>query len=205
MLVGELELLGSGLAGTVAALGKGISECLNAEERVGRTYSESTSAPSATTTDLAQVGQDAKGRLVTERNVDDTVVRKSAHSGQGSALLATTLGGSGDEQTGVLTPVGTGLPLAAGLVPEGLPLGREVAVTGGDTEEEGVVLLEGLGVLEGGDLGRLWWGVHLLKHLLGEGLGNLVQVARTTGGLNTLLFGLSNLLDVAIHRVLEID
>lgn len=81
------------------------------------------------------------------------MVSESGHGRNGSRLLATALGAGADEQAGVLAPEAAGLPLAAGLVPEGAPLGWEVAVAGWDAEEEGVVLLERLGVVEGRDLG----------------------------------------------------
>lgn len=42
-----------------------------------------------------------------------------------------------------------------GLVPEGLELSRVVAVSGGNTEEETIVLLESLGVGEDGVVGLL--------------------------------------------------
>lgn len=59
--------------------------------------------------------------------------------------MTTALGTSGDEETGVFAPEATGGPNAAGLVPEGLPLGGEVAVSGGDTEQDGIVVEELVG------------------------------------------------------------
>ena len=94
---------------------------------------------------------------------------KGAHAGNGRALLASALGRGRDEDAGVLAPVAAGLPLLAGLVPEGLPLSGEIAVAGGDTEEEGVVFLELLGGDEGDGVG-LAGGVHFAEDFLGEGL-----------------------------------
>lgn len=54
-------------------------------------------------------------------------------------LLPTANGAGGDEETGVFAPETARLPLPTGLVPEGLPLGWEVAVASGDAEEETVV------------------------------------------------------------------
>lgn len=62
-------------------------------------------------------------------------------TGNDGRLLATTGGTGGDEDTGVLARKGTGGPKAASCVPEGLELGGEVTVTGGDTEEETTTLL----------------------------------------------------------------
>ena len=53
-----------------------------------------------------------------------------------------------------------------------LPLSGEVAVTGGDAHEEGVVFHEDGGVAEDGDVGVLGRGVHLGEDLLGERLLN---------------------------------
>ena len=104
-----------------------------------------------------------------------------------------------------LAPVGTVLPLATSLVPEGLPLSREVTVTGRDTEEEGIVLLEGGWVLEGRDAAVLWRGMHLGQDLLWESLRDLVEVAGTAGRLDTLGLLLGNGLDVTPGGVLDAD
>lgn len=166
------------------------------------TYGEGAGTPGAATTDLRVVTEEVEGGLVAEGNVYDTVVSESAHGGERGALLSTTLGGGRDEQTSVLAPEGTSLPLATGLVPEGAPLGREVAVAGGDTEEEGIVLLEDGGVGEGGDGAILGRGVHLGEDLLGEGLLDLVEVDGTAGRLDALGLSLRKGLHVAVHRVL---
>lgn len=107
--------------------------------------------------DLRKVGELSKGVLVTQRHVEETVVGQSRHGSKSSALLATSLSSGTDEQAGVLAPVGTSLPLTTGGVPEGLPLSREVSVTGWDTEEESIVLLKSLGVGQGWNVGVLGW------------------------------------------------
>jgi hypothetical protein len=86
------------------------------------------------------------------------VVGEGRHRGESSALLTTTHGAGRDEHTSHLAPEATGSPLFAGLIPEGLPLGGEVAVAGRDSNEECVVGLEGGRVLEDGDGGVLWGG-----------------------------------------------
>ena len=53
-------------------------------------------------------------------------------------FLPAALGGGADEDAGVLAPVAARLPLCARVVPEGFPLRGEVAVAGGDAEEEAV-------------------------------------------------------------------
>lgn len=181
--LGELNLLGRGLAGAVST-------------------SEGTGTPGAAATDLGEVSEETEGLGVAEGNVDDAVVGEGGDGVLSSGLLATAEGGGRDKDTGHLAPEATGSPLLAGLVPEGLPLGGEVAVAGGDAEEEGVVLLELGGVLEDGHVGGLGGSVHLGEDLLGEGLGDLVDVGRAAGLLDTGLLSLGQLLDVAVHGVL---
>ena len=97
------------------------------------------------------------------------MVRKSAHSRQRRALLPSSLGGRADEDTDILAVISASLPLLAGLVPESLPLGREVAVTGRDAEEEGVVLGELVGSDERDGAG-LAGCMHLGEDFVGKGL-----------------------------------
>lgn len=170
--LGELEFLLGRLAGSI-------------------TTGEGTGTPRRTTTDFSEVGLDFKGGLVTERDVDDAVVGESAHGGDASGLLAATDGSSADEETGVLAPERTVLPLATSLVPESLELRGVVAVTGGDTEEEGVVLLEDLRVGEDGVTSLLGRSVHLGENLLRERFLDLVNITGTSGFLDaaSLSFG----------------
>ena len=129
--------------------------------------------------DLTQVGQLTEGGLVAQRNVDQAVVSKSAHGSKASGLLATTLGTGRDEQTSVLAPVAATGPDTTGLVPESLPLGGEVTVAGGDTEEESIVFGEVGRIFQHGDVG-LGRSVHLGQDLVGEGLGD--PVVKRVGG-----------------------
>lgn len=167
------------------------------------TYSESTSTPGATTVDLLEVGKERECSLVAERNVEETVVGEGAHGSDSSGLLATTEGTGRDEETGVLAPEATSSPDATGAVPEGLPLGGEVAVAGGDTQKESIVLLEDGGVGEGGDGVVLGRGVHLVENLLRQGLLDAVEVDGTAGRLDALGLSLGKSLYVAVHGVLR--
>lgn len=180
--------------------------------------------PRAAAVDRREVGQLTEHLGVAERHIDDAVVGEGAHGRNGSRLLATAETSSGDEETGRLAVETAGGPEPTGLVPEGPPLGREVAVSGGDAEEEAIVLLEDRRVLNDGDVGGLGRGVHLGEDLVGEGLGDsngyvsalvqvvnckvmvysLVEVGSATGLLNASLGSLSKLPDVAVHGVLEI-
>lgn len=75
-------------------------------------YSKGSGAPWGTTTDFSEVGEGAEDGLVAERDVDDTVVDEGRHGVHDGGLLSSAGGGGGDEDTGVLAPKGTGLPLA---------------------------------------------------------------------------------------------
>jgi hypothetical protein len=102
---------------------------------------ECASAPWGATSDLVDIGEDVECGLVSKGDVDETVVGEGGEGGNRSGFLPTSNGSSGDEDTCVLAPEGTGLPLTAGLVPEGLPLGGEVTVTSGNAKEEAIVRL----------------------------------------------------------------
>ena len=132
------------------------------------TYSKSPRAPSTTTPHLIQTHQEFERGRIAQGHIDEPVMSKRTHRGKGGALLASTLGSGGDEDADVFTPVAARLPLLAGRVPEGLPLGGEVAVTGGDAEEEGVVFFELVWGDEGDGVG-LAGGVHFAEDFLGQG------------------------------------
>jgi len=184
----------------------------------GGTYSEGTGAPGGSTANLGEISEDGEGVLVSERNKDETVVSEGAHGGDGSRLLASSHGSSGDEHTDVLARESTLAPESAGGVDERLELSREVSVTGGDAEEDTIVVAKGVGGSDG--IVPLGSGVHLGEDLVGESLGNpegpsatrsqhnvgggrsiLEEVDLSTTSLDTLLLGLSESGNVAVHGV----
>lgn len=168
---------------------------------------ESTGAPGAAAVDLVEAHELGRGLGVAERHVDEAVVGQSAHGGDGRGLLAAAEGAGGDEEAGQLAVVQAVGPLSAGAVPEGLPLRGEVAVAGGNAHQDGVVLLQLLGAfgaLQEGHVSGLAGGAHGGEGLLGESLGDLVKVGLAAGLLDTLLLGLRQLADVAVHGVLSI-
>lgn len=116
-------------------------------------------------------------------------------------LLATSVGGSGDEERGDLAIEGALGPQAASLVPEGGPLSWQGTETGGKTENKGVVLGENLLVGHWNVVG-LGWRVHLGEHLVGERLLDAVQVSLRAGvSLDTLLDRAGKVVDVAVGGV----
>lgn len=155
--LGDLELLGRGLAAAVA----------------GR---EAARAPGRATVDLGEVGQLAESGGVAQGHVDNAVVGEGGHGGEGGGLLAAAGGGGGDEEPRVLAVEAARLPLTASAVPEGLPLGGEVAEARGDAEQEGVVAGQRGRVGQRLDVGGLGGRVHLTQDLFGEGLGDPVWV-----------------------------
>lgn len=155
--LGNLELLGRGLTAAIASC-------------------EGTGAPGGASVDLGQVGQLGKGLGVAQGHVDDAVVGQRRHGGEGGGLLAAAGRGRGDEQAGVLAVEGARLPLAARVVPKGLPLRGEVAVARGDANQKGVVLGQRGRVRQRLDVGGLGGRVHLGEDFLGEGLRDSVVV-----------------------------
>ena len=137
---------------------------------MGETYSEGTSTPGRSTANLGDIGQDGESVLVSEGNEDETEVSKGAHGGDSSRLLTSSHGSSGDEQSSVLAGECTLLPQSTGGVDERLELAGEVSVTGGDAEDDTVIVREVAGLSDGvAPLGR---SLHLGEDLGGESLGN---------------------------------
>lgn len=97
------------------------------------------------------------------------MMRESAYGVRCRGLLSSSLRGGADEDTNIFPVESASLPLLASLVPEGFPLGGEVAVTGRNTKEEGVIFLE---LVRGDerDGAGLAGGVHLREDFLREGL-----------------------------------
>lgn len=134
--------------------------------------------------DLVKVGELGENILVTKRNIDDTVVGQCGERVEDSNFLATTGGTSCNVDTGKLAVESTLSPKATGGVPERLPLGREVTVTGGDTKDVGIVLLKSL--WGGNRVARLGGSVDQGEKLGRESLGDLVKIGLTASRLNAL-------------------
>ena len=144
------------------------------------TYREGSCTPRGSSTDLVKTGKDRVRGLVSQRHIDHPVMRKRAHGRNRRALLPSTLGRGRDKHPGVFAPVSAGLPLLAGAIPEGFPLGWEVAVASWDAEKEGVVF----GEFFRGDFGdgAVFWGrVHLREDVGGKGFGDSEWVEGLVG------------------------
>ena len=134
-----------------------------------KAYGKGAGAPRGATVHFVQVGELPEDGLVAQGDVDHAMMGECAHGGDAGGLLAASQSGGGDEEADVFAPEAALLPLASGTVEEGLPLGGEVAVASGDPEEDTVVLLKLVG-RDDGDFRVLWWGIHLVENLLGQGL-----------------------------------
>jgi hypothetical protein len=114
-----------------------------------------------TTVYLLQVGQKRENVLVAERNKNDTVVGQRRERGVDGHFLPSARGTGGNKDTGVLASEGTTSPETTRGIPEDLrrigrsvhdilsigrggylPLGGERTITGRDTEEEAIVVVE---------------------------------------------------------------
>jgi hypothetical protein len=91
-----------------------------------------------------------KSMLVSKWHKDDTLVHERAQTCHDGALLTAALSARGYEHAGVFTMVSPRGPLFACLVPEGLPLGGEVTVSGRR--------ILGVWILDRGSKRRTGWG-----------------------------------------------
>ena len=113
---------------------------------------------------LFEVSLKVEGVRVPERNEDNPMMGECGHAIESSGLLPASQACSRDKHASILSSEFTGSPKLTSGIPEGLcvhskttlrerfgyggrketnlPLGGEVSVTGGDTEEEGVVVGE---------------------------------------------------------------
>ena len=96
-----------------------------------------------------QIGQRGEDSLISQRDIDDTMVSERAQGCDGCGFLTSSQRGGGYENAGILAPVRSGLPLLTGLIPECLPLGRKVSVPGRNPEEKPVILCKDTWVDEG--------------------------------------------------------
>lgn len=122
---------------------------------------------------LLQVRNLCERRLVSERDVDNAMVRECGQGGNGGGLLSATRSCSRNKYTGILAPKCTSCPELSCGIPEGLPLGWEITVTSWDTKQECVIVREDVGC----NYGYVWlgWGIHLCQDFLRQRLGDSVK------------------------------
>lgn len=139
--------------------------------------------PRARAVNLRVVGE--VGLLVADGHIDAAVVDEEGERGHVGELLSTVLGRSRGESGRVFAVEGLRGPEAAGLVKEARDLRGGTTVTRGDAEDEAVHLGQVVGLeervlgVEGGA------GVHLLKHLGGEGFLDEEGPGDASSGLDT--------------------
>ena len=83
-------------------------------------YCKGAGAPGRAAAHFRNVGKDGEGVTVAERDKDQAVVGKGAHSGDRRRLLAAAHGAGGDEDAGKLARQRALLPQASGGVDESL-------------------------------------------------------------------------------------
>lgn len=135
-----------------------------------KSYSKGTGTPWRTTADLSDIGKEREGMLVSEWNIDDSVVSESRDRVESSDLLPTTLATGRDEETSVFARKSTRSPETTSGIDERFPLGREISVTGRDTKEESVVRFQDFGSDDW--VAGLGSSIHLFEDLFGKGLSD---------------------------------
>ena len=146
-------------------------------------YRISSGTPRGASMNLGQVRNLCKRRLVSERDIDDAMVRKCGHRGNGSGLLSATGSCSGNKHTRILAPKCASCPKLPRGIPEGLPLCWEVPVTSRNTNQECVICRENVRC----NYGYVWLGrsMHLRQDILwqrlGDSGGKLAHCSRNNG------------------------
>lgn len=163
--------------------------------------SKGSSTPGRSSMYLLKVGIESKCVFIAHGYIDDSVVGKGGHGIEGSDLLTSTGGSSGNKDSGVLTVKSTLGPETSSGIPKSLPLGREVSVSGGDSQKKGVVRCKDFRTNDGiFALGRR---MHLGKNLLRKSFGDLEKVGLSSGRLDTSLDGLGQTTDMSVHGVVD--
>lgn len=88
---------------------------------------------------FAQIRHLGERFSVAKRDIDDSMMGQGGQGSKRGALLPTAESASRDKQPRVFSIQSAALPQAAGLVPERLPLRGEIAVAGGNTQQESIV------------------------------------------------------------------
>jgi len=167
-----------------------------------KTYRESTSTPRAPTPHFTVVAHQMKRRLIPQRHINNSMMRQRTHRRHRRTLLPTTLRPRRHKQPSILPPVPTRLPLPTRAVPEGTPLGWEIAIAGRNSEQEGVVLFELFRARELGDRGVFGRRVHFREDFVWQRFLHAEEVDGPPGSADAFGFGLGEGLDVAVHGVL---
>lgn len=103
------------------------------------------------------------------------MVSERAQGSDDGGFLTAARSSGGYENPGILAPIRSALPFLARGVPEGLPLRREISVTGRNAQEKAIIALKDVGS-DQGNIRRLARGVHLGQHFLRKGLLHPTEV-----------------------------
>lgn len=162
---------------------------------------EGTGTPRRTPVDFFERRKVLAGVLVTQGHVDDPVVSQRRQGVDDGDFLPTTGSTGGDKHPGKLAEQLALSPVAPGLIPERLPLTREVPESGGDPEQERIVFQKHF--LSSHRVVSLGRSVHQAQHVVQQRFRHLVDVNGTTSSPNTLGDRLGQLVEMTVHRVVE--
>lgn len=151
--------------------------------------------------DLFEISNLGKAMFISQRHVDDPVVRQGRHGVENSHLLASSGGSSGHKDACVFSMQSSCLPQTHSSVPVGFPLGRKVAKSGRNAKQKRVVLLES-GRGRNGIRG-LRRSSHFGENFVGESFGHLEEIRLASSGDNGLLHGNGEFSDVSVDGVVD--
>lgn len=142
-----------------------------------KAYSKSPSTPRATTSNFIDVHQQGHHSLVSQRNVDESMMGQRTHRSEVGRLLSTAWSSRRDKETNIFAPVTARSPNTHCFVPERFPLGREIPITGWDSHQDSIVFQKHIWFSN--RVGRLRRRMHLIEDFLGEGFGDSIYVTLT--------------------------
>jgi len=183
LLVGSLSTLGEsvGELGEVLSLVSGDGEFSLAWLSRSVATSDGTGAIRGSTSYFV-VGEQEWGR-VSDGDEHETVMNEVWKRGQSGGLLSTVLRCGREEEASWLSSECSLSPEATGGIEQSLELSGHRTEASWEAKEEAISLWELLNV-DDGHIG-LWWSVHLAQDILGEGLGNLVELDFDARGLSS--------------------
>ncbi len=149
--------------------------------------------------DLFQI-EDLRVR-VSQRHKAHALVRKETEAAHVDRFLSATQSSDTGKGTGGLARHGSLLPEATARVHKGLDLRRHGSEASTETEQDTVIL----GHLVGSDDGMILFrrSTHLAQDLVGQGLGDLINVARGSGGFDAFGDRLGHGSHVAVEGVVD--
>ncbi|EEQ36359.1 hypothetical protein EJF18_10487 [Clavispora lusitaniae] len=136
---------------------------------------------------------------IAQRNKNHSVVNQGRQGADGGGFLAAAQSACTDENAGRLSPQGAGSPQTTGSVPEVLESRGEVAVSGGNSKQKRIVLLQC--VHTGHRHAWSWDSAQFLHQRVWQGFFNFEDIGHSAGRNNSLLSRQRQLVDVVVERI----